>query len=105
VTVPDIDDLVKADILAARLAADFDELDWTARARDDAHAGRGRRCSKAGRRGAHGWRRSSPSRMPRSRPLLYGRALIQLGETAASEAEGEERAIAPKSPLFRRARR
>jgi hypothetical protein len=106
--VLDVDgDLVKADILAARLAADFGELEWTARLRETTHALATVVPLIQQHMAAQARERLAPivaqADAPAVAHFLYGRALIQLGETAAGEAEkAKARELAPESPIFRR---
>jgi hypothetical protein len=100
-------DLVKADILAARLAADFDELEWTARLRETTHTLVAVPPLLQQKRAEEARTRLAPIVAEPDAPavahFLYGRALIQLGETAAGEAEkAKARELAPESLLFRR---
>jgi len=106
--VLDVDvDLVKADILAARLASDFGELEWTAPLRETTRALVAAAPLIQQHQAAQAREKLAPivaqADAPAVAHFLYGRALIQLGETAAGEAEkAKARELAPDSPLFRR---
>jgi hypothetical protein len=95
-----------ADFQATRLAHDFDELEWTGRLRETTAALVAANTLIQQRRASDARARLAPlvaaADAPAAAHFLLGRALIQLGETAAGEAEkARARALAPDAPLFR----
>jgi hypothetical protein len=95
-----------ADFLAARLAHDFAALDWTARLRATTSTLVAANALLQQRRASDARARLAPlveeGDAPAAAHFLLGRALIQLGEKAAGEAEqAKARALAPDAPLFR----
>lgn len=95
-----------ADAQAARLAGDFTELEWTARLRDTTKELVAANALLQQKRASDAKAKLAPivaaGDAPAAAHFLLGRALIQLGDAAAGEAEkAKARALAPDSPLFK----
>ena len=105
-TLLDAGQLRVADGQAARLAHDFAALDWTARLRattkDLVAANSLLQQKRAGDAKAKLAPIVAAGDAPAAAHFLLGRALIQLGETAAGEAEkAKARALAPDAAFFK----
>ena len=105
----DAGQLRAADFLAARLTHDFAALDWTARLRATTSTLVAANALLQQRRASDARARLEPlvagGDAPAAAHFLLGRALIQLGERAAGEAEqAKARELAPDAPFFRKER-